>query len=136
MQGSKSSLKSEINEDFYGVSIVDAATGKYVAVLRVVMQLAYPKGHLPELFEVFGKENLLQFLDIFAGTTIKVPPQEALEHCMRDVVIYLRLHTIPPSHRPKIVRAIAKKYQTTSGDVRSTFVRIEKAFKELDLKIK
>jgi len=129
-------LKSEAEESFYGVSIVDAATGKYVAVLRVVMQLAYPKGHLPELFEVFGKEKLLQFLDIFSGTIIKVPPQDALEHCMRDVVIYLRLHDVPPSHRPRFVRTLAKKYQTTSGDIRATFVKIEKAFKELELNLK
>lgn len=136
MKGSKSFLRSEAEDNFYGVSIVDASTGKYVAVLRVVMQLAYPKGHLPELFEVFGKEKLLQFLDVFSGTTVKVPSQDALEHCMRDVVIYLRLYDLPPSHRPKAVRALARKYQTTSGDVRGTFVRIEKAFKELDLDLR
>jgi len=84
---------------------------------------------------VFGKEKLLQFLDVFAGTTIKVPPQESLEHCMRDVVIYLRLHNASPSHRPKIIRMLAKKYQTTSGDIRSTFVKIEKEFTELGLKL-
>lgn len=122
-------------ESPFGISIVDGGTGKYIDVLKLVMELACPKGHLPEIFSIFGRGGLLKFLDIFAGTTIRIPSRDVLEHCMRDVVIYLAIVKVLAPHRNREIKALANRYKTTSGDIRTTFINIEKAFHEKKLKV-
>lgn len=128
MRVCKNSSTTTGEESPFGISIVDGGTGKYIDVLEVVMELACPKSHLPEIFSIFGRGELLKFLDVFAGTTIRIPSRDVLERCMRDVVIYLALVRVLVPHRNREIKALANRYKTTSGDIRATFVKIEKAF--------
>lgn len=47
--------------------------------------------YAPELVDLFGKDGFIRFMDVFSGTTFKVPPRQILLDCVRDTVIY---HTI------------------------------------------
>jgi hypothetical protein len=132
MKGSKS-FSTATDETPLRVVILDKASGSYIDVLKIVVQMACPKSHIPEIYEVFGRDQLLKFLDIFSGLTFKVPTRELLEKYMRDVVVYLTLFKAPPTQRGRAIKALAKRYETTAGDIRSTFVRLEKAFKEQKL---
>ena len=130
MKGSKSFLAAMGDDAPFRIFILDRGSGRYVEILQAVMQLVSPKSHIPEIYAVFGKEQSLKFLDIFAGMTLKVPPREVIEKCMRDVVIYMTLAKENPSRRPKAVKALAHRYGTSSGDIRQTFIRVEKALAE------
>ena len=46
---------------------------------------------IPELYEVFGAERLMRFLDLFAGTRFEVPSREVLLRALRDAEIYRAL---------------------------------------------
>jgi len=70
---------------------------------------------LPELYDIFGKEKLLQFLDIFAGTTVKVPTKRVLEDAIRDTYIYLGMEKARTSGKkkkimPDVVKDLAARY--------------------------
>ena len=80
------------------------------------------------LFEVFGKEYFLKFLDIFAGTDVKVPTKNKLEEAVRQVGIFMELKRADPAERPRIIRDLAKKYGLTAGEVRTVFVELDKLF--------
>lgn len=129
MKGSKSFLTAT-DDPTVRVFIVDKSSGSYVDILRFIVEQACPRSHIPELEDVFGRDCLLKFLDIFAGMTFKVPPREALEKYMRDVSIYLTLNKMQPAQRAKAIKALAHRYGTTAGDVRSTFVRVERLFED------
>jgi hypothetical protein len=110
------------------VFILDKSSGSYVDILRFIVSEACPKSHIPLIEEVFGRDSMLKFLDIFAGMTFKVPPREVLEKHMRDVAIYMTLNKMSPPKRVQAIKALAHRYGTTAGDIRSTFVHVEKLF--------
>lgn len=117
-------------EEELGVSILDNVTGRFNTVLRVALQRTCPRSHVCALFEVFGKENFLKFLDLFAGTEVKVPTKNKLEDAVRQVGIYMELKKASPRKRPPIVRDLAKKFGLTAGEVRKVFVELDKLFEE------
>lgn len=132
MKGSKSFLATTDDAQLR-IFILDKGSGKYVDILEAVMRLVSPKSHIPEIYKVFGRDTSLQFLDTFAGMTIKVPAREVIEKCMRDVVIYMTLAKAPPSHKTRAIKSLTQRYGTSSGDIRDTFIRVEKALSEQKL---
>jgi hypothetical protein len=111
-----------------GVSILDAVSGRFVAVLRVALDRACPRSPVLDLFDIFGREAFLKFLDIFQGMTLDVPTRGKVEDCMRQVAIYLALKRTKASQRPKAIRALAQKYGIPAGDVRTIFVELDNLF--------
>ena len=73
------------------LSILDKNTAKVIDVLQVALMRVSRFSLLPELYEIFGKETLVKFLDIFAGTIVQVPSREILERAIRDTSIFMRL---------------------------------------------
>ena len=70
---------------------MDTKLGEHVDLVKVVLFYYNDLSLLPELYDIFGGEALIKFLDIFGGTTIDVPPAETIERAIRDVSIYLRI---------------------------------------------
>ena len=73
-------------KDFAPVYVDD---GRAVDVLLLVLMRDSSETLMPELFEIFGKDALVKFLDIFGGRTIQVPDRAYLVRAARDVDIYL-----------------------------------------------
>jgi len=113
-----------------GVSIVDAVSGRFVAVLRVALDKACPRSPVLDLFDIFGKEAFLKFIDVFQGMTIEVPTRAKMEECMKHVGIYLTLKRTQASGRPRTVRQLASRYSIPAGEVRSIFVELDKLFED------
>jgi hypothetical protein len=63
---------------------------------------------LPELYEIFGEESLLKFLDLFSGMTIKVPSHDQLSLIIRDVNIYIRLSRA--DKKADLIRELMSEY--------------------------
>lgn len=127
MKGLKS--PSPLEEEL-GVSIFDSVTGKFNAVLRVALSRTCPRSHVVALFDVFGKDHFLKFLDLFAGTSVQVPTKNKLEEAVRQVGIYMEMKRVTSRRRPSVARQLAKKYGLTAGEVRMAFVELDKLFVE------
>lgn len=113
-----------------GVSILDAVSGRFVAVLRVALDKACPRSPVLDLFDIFGRDAFLKFLDVFQGMTVEVPARAKLEDAMRQVAIYLTLKKTSASGRPGAIRVLANKYGIPAGDVRTIFVDLDKMFED------
>jgi hypothetical protein len=68
---------------------------KQLDTLYIVLLHYSDHSILPELYEIFGEEAMIRFLDLFGGMTIKVPAHDELKKTIRDVNIYLRLKSSP-----------------------------------------
>ena len=75
---------------------------------------------LPELYDIFGKEVLIKFLDIFGGRTVKVPAREYLRRAARDVDIYIMLFYDEAS-----VDTAARRYDLSQERVRKIFCKMQ-----------
>ncbi len=107
-------------------AIFDSSATKHIDALQVALVRASRDSILPELYDIFGKESLLKFLDIFAGTTVKVPTKKVLEDAIRDTYIYLSLEKMKKSGKPKkgmtdVVRDLADRYSMSMEDVWATY---------------
>lgn len=84
--------------------------------------------YLPELYEVFGPEKLVDFLDIFAGATFEVPSTEVLSKIARDISVYhdhqSGTYTFPE---------LARKYDLSENEVKWACSKVSEVEKGIGL---
>lgn len=131
MTGSKST--SEFDRSPFGASVYDSVSGRFLDFMMVVLLESAGDTLIPQLYEIFGRESFLKFMDIFAGTTVKVPAIKPVEDAMRDVGIYLRLRDLPLGSRAEAVRDLAVQHSISRGDVRRSFIAMEEKFSRYQL---
>lgn len=71
---------------------------------------------LTQLLYVFHSESdLVRFLDLFAGTTFKLPPRTKIYHAIRKINIYKYYQSIYNQNTPKdqLLYLTAKRFQLT-----------------------
>ncbi len=78
---------------------------------------------LPELYDIFGREATINFLEIFSGCTLKVPSVQKLEKLARDVTVYTRIERAPGNQKSAIVKALATDYELTEDRIRSLYAK-------------
>ena len=105
--------------------ITDSDTVKHLDVFQMVLLSVAERTPLPELYEVFGQDKLVQFLDIFAGCTITVPPADIIANAVRDVDIYTSLERTGTDHTDT-VDDLARKYEMKNDRIRSIYSRVDK----------
>ena len=103
-------------------SIFDTVSKEYLDLFQVTLLEVASTTHLPEIYSVFGQECFLKFLDIFSGTTIKVPSRQILDDCMRDVGIYLNLKRAGVDGQAMAVRDLAVQHSLATSKIRKIFV--------------
>ena len=74
---------------------------------------------IPELYEVFRPEQLMRFLDLFAGTRFEVPSRDVILTALRDADIYARL-----AEHKDTVRGLATKYRLAEHQVADAYARV------------
>jgi len=104
-----------------GVLPADLAVEKRIDALEVLLLYCAGNTLLPELYRVFGKEYILRFLDLFAGTTLEVPSRETIEQSVRDVDIWIRLRE---TNTEEVRAYLAEKYHVSLETVREVFERV------------
>lgn len=85
---------------------------------------------LPELYDIFGREATIKFLEIFAGCRIKVPRIERLEELARATAIYVRIEQVPERRKPSIIQILAEEYEVTEDRIRSIHAKTKKHLEE------
>lgn len=81
---------------------------------------------LPELYDIFGREATIRFLEIFAGCRVKVPKLDKLETIARSTAIYVRVSQVSEKRKPSIIKALAEEYELTEDRIRSIYNRTKK----------
>src|SRR5262245_2444828 len=70
------------------VRMLDRDASRLIDVFMPVMVAWTRKTLIPELYEVFGSEHLMLFLDLFAGTRVEVPSRDLILTALRDADIF------------------------------------------------
>jgi hypothetical protein len=101
------------------VRLFDKDASQFIDVFIPVMVAWTRKTLIPELYEVFGKQHLMLFLDLFAGTRVEVPSRDLILTALRDADIYARLAGNKDS-----VRGLATKYGVAEHQVADAYARV------------
>src|SRR5215471_19126202 len=101
------------------VRIFDKDTSRLTDVFIPVMVAWTRKTLIPELYEVFGSEHLMLFLDLFAGTRVEVPSRDLILTALRDADIYATL----TAHKDSI-RGLATRYGLAEHQVADAYARV------------
>ena len=125
-------LKSVIQEDVF--SGLDLKSLKDFNMLMVIMAFKNADSLLPELHSFLGQEKFLDFLDIFANVTIKVPTSQELIRGIEDYAIYKKAARIernaPKEKRlvelSKCFRSFAHKYDSNPIEIEKRYETIKK----------
>ncbi len=91
---------------------LDPAAFSGLDKISAFLFLHWPFSHLHELYEIFGREKLEQFMEVFAGMTLRVPSKEVLSDALRDHTIYEGL-----SGGTVSVAELAKRYNLPASTV-------------------
>ncbi len=112
-------------------AIFDTGSVEHIDALQVSLLRAGKNTLLPELYDIFGKEALLKFLDTFAGTTVQIPSKKVLESAIRDTYIYLTLNSALKSGKKKksdVVKLLAARYDITGPEVLNIYADMKLHF--------
>lgn len=94
--------------------LFDENAQRYVDALYAVLVMSQRTQYFPEMYEIFGKEQVLKFIDVFSGQTIQVPTRESLEQHIRDVTIWVKMVDDPAN-----LQTIRTEYGLSTADVQS-----------------
>lgn len=94
--------------------IMDPRIKRHVDVVHLVLMSYASRSVIPELYEIFGKEAMIKFIDIFAGCTFRVPSREVFERAVMDTEIYLEYCRTP---LPSTIDSMATRYAVTEGEI-------------------
>ena len=113
---------------------LDLNNQKRVDLLYLLLVHSNRFSSLPELYEIFGKEALIKFLDIFEGQRLTVPSAKDLKKAVREVNIYSRLIDKPRGTRAKVMRELASDYTMTVKDVAGVFAQMRELMQSYKIK--
>jgi len=106
---------------------------KYLDIVTVLLLDRADDTHLPELYDVFGREVLSKFLELFAGMTIRIPTREEIETSVRNVSIFLQVYRTAKGSKARVMYDIARHYGMVTDEVRRIYYRMEKRLRGVDL---
>jgi hypothetical protein len=98
-------------------------TGHAADVFYILLMYSGQYDFLPELYEVLGKEKMVQLLDIFAGVTVKFPSEKVLERLAAEVSIYLRIKQASEKMRPEVIKDLATHHMLAEDVVRDIYTK-------------
>ncbi len=106
-------------------NILDSLKGRQIEVFYVLLVSSGKYTFLPELYDIFGKEATIKFLQIFAGCTFKVPSVKKLRLLARDTTIYVRLERANKAQHELIVKNLADDYNLGEDRVRVIYAKMK-----------
>lgn len=97
--------------------------GREAEVFFVLLLTSGKYSFLPELYEIFGKDSTIKFLELFAGMTVEVPSVKRLSSLARDTKVYTRVKNANPSHRATVIKSLAREFSTDEKRIRLIYDR-------------
>lgn len=119
------------NENRSAEAVLSHLSGRQVEVFYALLISSGRYTFLPELYDIFGREATIRFLEIFAGCRIKVPSVERLENLARSTAIYVRLRQAGNEKRQAMITQIlAEEYDLTEDRIRTIYQKTKKNLEE------
>jgi len=110
--------------------------GRQVEAFYVLLVASGKYTFLPEIYDIFGRDGTVRFLEIFAGCRIKVPKLERLEKLAQHAAIYIRLEKARKNQKASVVHALALEYDLTESQIRKIHATTKKTLEvELGFKV-
>jgi Mor family transcriptional regulator len=106
----------------------DAKSPEYLDAFLVLLLFKSQETILPEILECVGRDALFKFLEIFGGTTVKVPTKEFIERTMRNAAIYVDV-----VKKKKPVPEVAQRFELNDSTIRQIVRETEGLFEGLSL---
>jgi hypothetical protein len=88
------------------IHILDKNSQSYVDVFVPLMIEVGRTTLIPEIYDVFGSEHFIKFLDVFAGTSVEVPSRNVIATVAMKAHIYVSLQ-----NKSETVASLAKHYE-------------------------
>lgn len=100
--------------------------------IKELILFSYRDSLLPELFDFLGDKTAIQFIQLFGGVRLELPPYQEIIRLKRDIEIYETLCKVRPqrfsNHHPSVL-ALSDKYELAG-------VSIQKIYGEMTAKYK
>ena len=110
-------------------------SGRQVEIFYVLLVSSGKYTFLPELYDIFGREATIKFLELFSGCKLAVPKLEKLEKLSRNSVVYVRVEQASKRNKPAVIKDLAEEYEVTEDRIRSIYMKTKKKL-EKDLGFK
>ena len=117
------------------ISIIgDDADMELLDILMKVLLLDYTgeESLLPEIYEVFGSDYFIKFMDVFAGKSFSIPLHNELEEAVMKADIFYRLNGIKSKDEYDQVQALSRRYEVNSERVRLIYNRLSVSISKMD----
>src|SRR3989344_9417938 len=97
-------FERQLEKDREPIRLIDKQRASNLNVLQTAIFFVCTKYSLvPEIYEFLGKEKFLDFLERFAGTTLKIPYMEDILKAIRDADIHARLSVEHPKQTSSLL---------------------------------
>ncbi len=111
--------------------------GREVEVFYVLLLGSGKYSFLPDLYEIFGRESTIKFLEIFAGCKLKVPTVDQLERIARNTKVYTSVELAHYKRRAIVIENLALEFDTDETGIRQIHQRTKTYLEEnLGFKVK
>ena len=107
-------------------AVLSHLNGRQVEAFYVLLVSSAKYTFLPELYDVFGREATIKFLDVFAGCSLRVPKINKLERLAMESSIYVRVERVTPRRRQVVIKALAEEYEVTDDRIRNIYHKTKK----------
>lgn len=107
-------------------ALLSHLSGRQVEAFYVLLVSSGRYTFLPELYEVFGRESTLKFLELFEGCSVRVPKLKRLERLAQQATVYVRIERATRGARPQIIHALSREYGISEDRIRTIHKRTKR----------
>ncbi len=108
-----------------------SSEGKELELFYAMLVSYEDLSFLPELYDIFGRDNTAKFIEMFAGCSINVPSLEKLKQLYKDVLIYYKIKSVDSSDRKAIVvKTLSGEYDLTEDQIRKIYIKMKVKFED------
>lgn len=102
--------------------------------LEATIHLTSKYSFLPEIYDIFGKEKVLLFLEKFGGKSIKVPTLDSIEDSLMSLVFWDVIRR-KGQHLDR-AKNLANRYNMSEAQVMEKYRAVSKLLKEQNRRFK
>jgi hypothetical protein len=108
-------------------SIYDKKYNEYIDLFYILLLDMAENTVLPEMYEIFGTDKVLKFLDIFAGATITVPSADMISKSLDKIFIFVKLYN---NFNKETLDLIKNDYNLKTDEVLKIYNYVEERIRE------
>jgi len=91
--------------------------------VKAVLFLCARHTLLPEIFESFGTESTLSFLESFGGKTVKIPSIKAVKDAIMSITIWEEMEAA--INKEEASKRLAKRFNVREGEIRLAYSKVK-----------